>query len=293
LQLEKADNILKILWSIGMRLVREDETLKEVVVPMEDAQSPKEAATPPPELADGPVEAPEALDPLDEADDPTPLDDVDLSVLESLLFSTHHPLTAGRLAELMELPTTRVLRRAIQAINQQYERTGRSFRVEQVAGGYQLLTLPEYGDYLKKLHQREADAKLTRAALETLAIIAYRQPILRADIESIRGVACGETIRSLMEKHLVKIAGRAEEPGRPILYGTTKRFLELFGLNSTKDLPPMEDALKPRESSEEPTDQATASASPAEPAVHSAEPVPAPTTASIEPSPDATDPGRN
>ena len=122
-------------------------------------------------------------------------------------------------------------------MNSQYESTGRSFRIDQVAGGFQILTLPDYGEHLKKLHQREADAKLTKAALETLAIIAYKQPILRANIEAIRGVACGETIRSLMEKHLVKIAGRAEEPGRPILYGTTKRFLELFGLNALKDLP--------------------------------------------------------
>jgi segregation and condensation protein B len=109
-----------------------------------------------------------------------------------------------------------------------------------------LLTLPEFGEVLKKLHQKEIDAKLTKAALETLAIIAYKQPILRADIEAIRGVACGETIRSLMEKHLVKIAGRAEVPGRPILYGTTKRFLELFGLNSLKDLPQNEEGMLPQ-----------------------------------------------
>ncbi len=107
-----------------------------------------------------------------------------------------------------------------------------------------MLTLPSFGEALKKLHHREIDAKLTKSALETLAIIAYKQPILRADIEAIRGVACGETIRSLMEKHLVKIAGRAEEPGRPILYGTTKRFLELFGLNTLRDLPQSEDPLK-------------------------------------------------
>ena len=163
--------------------------------------------------------------------------DVDLTTLEALLFSTHHPLTTQRLAELMELKTAAPLRKAIKALNSSYETTGRSFRVEQVAGGYQLLTLPEYGDYLKRLHQKEIDAKLTKAALETLAIVAYKQPILRADVEAIRGVACGETIRSLMEKHLVRIAGRAEEPGRPILYGTTKRFLELFGLNSLTDLP--------------------------------------------------------
>lgn len=171
---------------------------------------------------------------------------VDLSALEALLFATHHPLTAGRLAELLDLPTTKPIRKAIGSLNRQYGEGGRCFRIEQVAGGYAMLTLAEHGDLLKKLHQKEADARLTKAALETLAIIAWKQPILRAEIESIRGVACGETIRSLMEKHLVKIAGRAEEPGRPILYGTTKRFLEVFGLNSLKDLPQPEQ-LRARE----------------------------------------------
>jgi segregation and condensation protein B len=162
---------------------------------------------------------------------------VNLAMLEALLLSTHHPLTAGRLAELLDLDSTKPVRKAIKSLNEQYSSGGRAFRIEQVAGGYQILTMPEFGEALKKLHQKEADAKLTKAALETLAIIAYKQPVLRADLEAIRGCACGETIRSLMEKHLVKIAGRAEEPGRPILYGTTKRFLELFGLNSLRDLP--------------------------------------------------------
>ncbi|HZL38399.1 MAG TPA: SMC-Scp complex subunit ScpB [Tepidisphaeraceae bacterium] len=170
-------------------------------------------------------------------------------IIEALLLSTHHPLTAGRLGELLDLSSTRPIRKAVRELNTRYESTDRCFRIEQVAGGYQILTLPEFGPVLQKLHQREADARLTKAALETLAIIAYKQPILRANIEAIRGVACGETIRSLMEKHLVKIAGRAEEPGRPILYGTTKRFLELFGLNGVKDLPQPE-ALKQIETSE-------------------------------------------
>jgi segregation and condensation protein B len=200
----------------------------------------------PPE-ADGVVE-PEADG---EVDEQTDLPDasaapIDGRLLEALLLSTHHPLTAGRLAELMELPTPGPVRAAIKALNAQYEQSNRAFRIDQVAGGYQILTLPEFGEHLKKLHQREIDAKLTKAALETLAIIAYKQPILRADIEAIRGVACGETVRNLMEKHLVKIAGRAEEPGRPILYGTTKRFLELFGLNSLKDLPQSDEGLKPQ-----------------------------------------------
>ena len=187
------------------------------------------------EPADGP-----ALAPSDVAEPP-----VDLPTLEALLLGTHHPLTPARLGELMGVAGVRSIRSAVATLNLVYEQTGRSFRVEQVAGGYQLLTLPQFGEVLKKLHQKEIDAKLTKAAVETLAIIAYKQPILRADLEAIRGVASGETIRSLMEKHLVKIAGRAEEPGRPILYGTTKRFLELFGLNTLKDLPPSQNLPAP------------------------------------------------
>jgi segregation and condensation protein B len=214
-----------------MRLVKDDEPMPQV----EDVVIPENEF--PSESPDG------AIDEVDDGADASELPPINLAALEALLFSTHHPLTAGRLAEFLELETTKAVRRGIKQLNEIYESTGRSFRIEQVAGGYQLLTLPDHGDLLKKLHQREIDAKLTKAALETLAIIAYKQPILRADIEAIRGVACGETIRSLMEKHLVKIAGRAEVPGRPILYGTTKRFLELFGLNSVKDLPQPETAV--------------------------------------------------
>jgi segregation and condensation protein B len=224
-----------------MRLVRDDD---EMVVDEEFVSADSEDRNLK-EQPDGAVEdlaADEALDDVAEAGD---LPEINVAGLEALLFSTHHPLTAGRLAELLELESTKPIRRAIRTLNESYESTHRSFRIEQVAGGFQLLTLPEHGDLLKRLHQREIDAKLTKAALETLAIIAYKQPILRADIEAIRGVACGETVRSLMEKHLVKIAGRAEVPGRPILYGTTKRFLELFGLNNLKDLPQPEAGVLP------------------------------------------------
>ena len=196
---------------------------------------PEASAEPPP-----PDTTPDGVVDVDEAIDETAASDVDGKLLEALLFGSQHPMTAGKLAELMSLPSTKSIKRAIRDLNKEYESTGRTFLIEQVAGGFQMLSLPQFGDVLKKLHQKEIDAKLTKAALETLAIIAYKQPILRADVEAIRGVACGETIRSLMEKHLVKIAGRAEEPGRPILYGTTKRFLELFGLNSLKDLPQSE-----------------------------------------------------
>jgi segregation and condensation protein B len=219
-----------------MRLVRDDDY--DVIEEQDTTAASEETSEPrstPPEQPDGVVQ-----DGADEGPELASDVQVDLRTLEALLFSTHHPLTAGRLAELLELESTKPIRRAIKELNEQYITGDRSFRIEQVAGGFQMLTLPEFGEVLKTLHQKEVDAKLTKAALETLAIIAYKQPILRADIEAIRGVACGETIRSLMEKHLVKIAGRAEEPGRPILYGTTKRFLELFGLNSLKDLPQSE-----------------------------------------------------
>jgi segregation and condensation protein B len=210
----------------------------------EPTTNPGEPTATESDLVDGHVT--DAAQTAAEADEPAI--DVDQSVVEALLLSTHHPLTAGRLAELMELPGTKAIRKAIKSLNEQYEQSDRSFRIEQVAGGYQILTLPKFGEHLKRLHQKEIDSKLTKAALETLAIVAYKQPILRADLEAIRGVACGETIRSLMEKHLVKIAGRAEIPGRPILYGTTKRFLELFGLNSLKDLPASESLPAPKSS---------------------------------------------
>lgn len=216
--------------------VQELAQAAEVAVSTEPGAEPTVVADETAEQPDGVVEPAESADDLvadANAVDPK----IDVGLLEAYLFATHSPLTPGRLAELFNLESTKPIRKALRVLNEQYVATGRCFRVEQVAGGFQLLTVPEYGDHLKALHQKEADAKLTKAALETLAIIAYKQPILRADLEAIRGVASGETIRSLMEKHLVKIAGRAEEPGRPILYGTTRRFLEVFGLNSLKDLP--------------------------------------------------------
>ena len=133
------------------------------------------------------------------------------------------------------------MRQAIEDLNSRYESTGSAFRVESIAGGYQMLTLPAYHDAIARLRRSRSDSKLSQAALETLAIVAYRQPIIRADVEAIRGVACGEIIRGLLDKGLVKIAGRADVLGRPMLYGTTKRFLETFGLGGLEDLPRVEE----------------------------------------------------
>jgi segregation and condensation protein B len=166
------------------------------------------------------------------------------SVVEAVLFASDEPLTPARLSEIVGT-NVRQLRKHIDDLNEKYKANNNAFRIEQIAGGYQMLTLSEYNHWLKKLVRARDDGKLSQPALETLAIIAYKQPIIRADIEAIRGVAAGEMIRNLMYKGLVKITGRAEIVGRPMLYGTTKKFLEVFGLNTIKDLPKAEELKKP------------------------------------------------
>ena len=166
-------------------------------------------------------------------------EDFDLRV-EAALITAERAMSPGKLAEALGLDASKPVAEAIARLNTHYEKTGRSFRIEQVAGGYRVLTLPTYGDVMAALHKKKDTGKLSPAALETLAVVAYKQPVLRTDIEAIRGVACGEVLRSLMERHLVKIVGRAEEPGRPMLYGTTRQFLEVFGLSTLKDLPEAE-----------------------------------------------------
>lgn len=166
------------------------------------------------------------------------------SVIEAILFASDESLSATKLAAIVEI-TTKQVNEAVRTLNEKYKAGNHSFRIVQIAGGYQMLTLSPYNHWLKSLLRARSESKLSAAALETLAIIAYKQPIIRADIEAIRGVAVGEMVRSLMYKGLVKITGRADVLGRPMLYGTTKKFLEVFGLNSLKDLPKIEELKKP------------------------------------------------
>jgi segregation and condensation protein B len=166
------------------------------------------------------------------------------TVVEAVLFASDESLTDNRLAKIVESSVKQV-RESIKNLNEKYEANNNAFRIEQIAGGYQMLTLSTYNYWLKKLLRARSESKLSPAALETLAIIAYKQPVIRADIEVIRGVAAGEVIRTLCYKGLVKIVGRAEILGRPMLYGTTKKFLEIFGLNTLKDLPKIEELKKP------------------------------------------------
>jgi len=169
------------------------------------------------------------------------------SVVEAILFASDEPLSAERLVHIVEAGGVRQIRKCIESLNKKYEAGNFSFRIEQIAGGYQMMTLSQYNHWLKRLLRARTDTKLSQAALETLAIIAYKQPVMRADIEAIRGVAAGEVIRGLIYKGLVKIVGRAEVLGRPMLYGTTKKFLEIFGLNTLKDLPKIEELKKPEQ----------------------------------------------
>ncbi len=182
-------------------------------------------------------------------DDGTPADAVtDMeSVVEAILFASDEPLTAARLVSVVETGSVKQIRQSVKNLNRKYAAGNCAFRIEQIAGGYQMMTLPPYNHWLKKLLRVRRDSKLTQASLEALAIIAYKQPIIRADVEAIRGVTSGEVIRNLMYKGLVKIVGRAEVLGRPMLYGTTRKFLDVFGLNSLKDLPKVEELKRPED----------------------------------------------
>ncbi len=167
------------------------------------------------------------------------------SVVEAILFASDEPLTPARLVNVVEAGSEKQIRQCVKDLNKAYKQQGRAFRIEQIAGGYQMMTLPVYNHWLRKLLKARTDNKLSPAALETLAVVAYKQPVIRADLEAIRGVASGEVLRNLMYKSLVKIVGRAEVLGRPMLYGTTKKFLDTFGLNSLKDLPKVEELKRP------------------------------------------------
>ncbi len=157
--------------------------------------------------------------------------------VEAVLLSLDKPIASVKLAEAMGVPGPEPVEIAIRELNEAYEASRRSFRIEKVAGGFRIMTMPVFAPVVASFHRARAGNKLGRAAIETLSIIAYKQPITRAHLEAIRGVGCGEILRSLLDRRLVTIKGRAEELGRPILYGTTKEFLDAFGLSSLKDLP--------------------------------------------------------
>jgi len=161
------------------------------------------------------------------------------AVLEALLFVSTEPVSVERLAGVLSEVPKAAIGQALAELQTGFEREQRGLHLVQVAGGWRMMTRPEHGCWIKRLDRAKAAPKLSRSALESLAIIAYKQPIVRAEIEQIRGVETSGVLRTLLERKLVRIVGRKEVPGRPIMYGTTKVFLQHFGLNDLAELPPL------------------------------------------------------
>ena len=164
----------------------------------------------------------------------------DIQIVEALLFASPEPLTQTRINLIFETDPPK-LDEAVKELNRHYEKANRSFKIQGIAGGFQLTTLPEFDIWIKRMLDKSGKLALSTAALEALAIIAYKQPISRFNVESIRGVDCSGVIKTLLSKGLVRIKGRDEGPGRPLLYATTDKFLENFGVNRISDLPKLKE----------------------------------------------------
>ncbi len=161
-------------------------------------------------------------------------------IVEALLLAAQEPLPAARIASVIPRATPKLVSELVAELDEEYRQQDRAFEVREVAGGFQLRTRSQFAEYLQQL-QPDRPLRLSQAALETLSIVAYKQPVTRAEVERIRGVDVGAVLRSLVERKLVRIAGHREVPGRPMLYASTKRFLEVFGLAGLEDLPTLRD----------------------------------------------------
>jgi segregation and condensation protein B len=159
-----------------------------------------------------------------------------LRIIEALVLASPEPISSSRLAAIVPDCSAADAKDLVNELNTEYQNQDRAFEIWEVAGGYQIRTRAEFSGYLQQLH-KQRPLRLSRAALDTLSIVSYKQPVTRAEIEEIRGVDTGAVLKGLLDRHLVRIAGQREVPGRPMLYATTRRFLEVFGLESLKHLP--------------------------------------------------------
>ena len=164
-----------------------------------------------------------------------------IPIIESLILSSPEPLSARKVTEVVDNINGRDIDEIVDILNKRYAENDHSFRIRKIAGGYQFYIIESYARYVEDLLARRRSIRLTRAALETMAIIAYRQPVTRTDIEMIRGVASDSVIHTLLQRKLITMAGRSEAVGRPLLYKTTDEFLKFFNLNTINDLPRMEE----------------------------------------------------
>lgn len=164
-------------------------------------------------------------------------------IIEAILFVHHEPITLEKMKEILEEVDGRTIREIIYELEAEYEQEKRGFIIREIAGGFQMVSHPEYSSWIKKLYKTVHIERLTLPTLETLAIIAYKQPITRLEIEEIRGVNVENILKNLLEGNFIKVVGRKKTLGRPLLYGTTKKFLEYFGLNSLEELPKLEEFM--------------------------------------------------
>ncbi len=184
------------------------------------------------------------------------MDDFEIKpILESLIFVSETPIRLETLVEILPESTKEAILEGIHRIQEEYEEDSRGLQLVEVANGYQFRTKPKWAEWIHRLKKAKA-VKLSRSALETLAIVAYRQPIIRPEVEEIRGVDSGWVLRTLLEKGLIKMMGRKDIPGRPIVYGTTKAFLEVFSLSALSDLPTLKE-IQPPSAPEEITKEET------------------------------------
>lgn len=165
----------------------------------------------------------------------------DKSIVEALLFVSNEPLSKDQLKEVLKGISRDKLERIVGELNQEYVQSGRSFQIEEIAGGWQMRTKPEFSSWIRELLNVQHRESLSGPALETLAIIAYKQPITKPEIESIRGVNADYIVNSLLERGLIRVLGRKDVVGKPFLYGTSPEFLKHFGLSEIKDLPEVEE----------------------------------------------------
>ncbi len=161
-------------------------------------------------------------------------------IIENLLFITDRPLKPARIAEVVESVNAKRVLEIINELSKEYADTGRAIRILEIGGGYQMCTKPEYGRWVRRLYNEKMTTRLSNAALETLAIIAYKQPVTRAEMEMIRGVDVAAPLERLLERGLVRVLGKRDTIGRPMVYGTTDEFLRLFGLNKISELPDLQ-----------------------------------------------------
>jgi segregation and condensation protein B len=209
-------------------------------VDADDAPEPADASP----LGDAGEAQPEPGEPAEgskkrRAERPTPPPPERLvGAVEALLLASGDVLTPERIRDLLGLASALHVREALEQVRSRWIAAGLAVELQEVARGVRVVTRPEYAEYVRRLSRASADdPRLSQGLLETLSIVAYRQPVARAEIERIRGVQAGEGLRALLDRHLVKVVGRSEQPGRPLLYGTTTRFLTAFGLQDLKDLP--------------------------------------------------------